>query len=339
MLLRRSASAQRIGALTGAAVFCLSLAACGGGDATDETPTDREQLSMSTITSVAATNTLQVGITIPGYPHKIDVYRPAGATKAIVFLHGRGGTTGQLAYDMGFNRTIAAPTTRTVNWDWLTRNGIIAVFPQGQVMPGTTVSTWSNYLTNSGQDDVAFLGALSSYTKAQFGATEVSLTGHSNGGAMTARMWCEGTTAFKAFVSMAGPMVSPTYPIPSPTCTPLAQAPYYIIVGGKDQQLAKFVLGGPPPTSEEVAAGLTDTILVSEWQRHQGRSLAVCGETPPLSGSTMAASGPTWNACGARVRYTIVSNADHPISSLEQYAGVKMVDVIAGFVASSSPSH
>jgi len=285
--------------------------------------------------AVATSNTLQVAITIPGYPHTVDVYRPAGATRAIVFLHPHGGRSGQVAYDLGLNRYMAAPTTKSVNWDWLARNGIIAVFPQGQIKPGSALPTWSNHVMNSGQDDVAFLKALSAHVKAQFGATEVSLAGHSSGGTMTARMWCEGTTSYKAFVSLAGPMASAAYPAWSTSCTPLAAAPYLMVVGGKDTKLTLFAAGVTSPTPEQIAAGLTDTVLTAEWKRHQDRSTSVCGATPALGDGVAATSGPTWNACTAQVRYTVVSDADHPIASLEQYAGVKMLDVIAGFVAAS----
>jgi len=324
--------------LTLVAVFCLSLAACGGGGSADTAlaepvalqPDDNSPLM--SISAAAPTNTLQVAITIPGYPHKVDVYRPVGATKAIVFLHALGGRTGQLAYDLGLNRLMAAPTAKNVNWEWLTQNGVIAVFPQGLAKPGTTLPTWSNYVFDSGQDDVGFLKALSSHVKSQYGATEVSLAGHSDGGVMTARVWCEATTSYKAFVSLAGPMPSSTYPSPGPTCTPLVPAPYYMLVGGKDTKLGSFAIGKAAPTPEQMAAGLTDSILVSEWHRHEDRSRVVCAEKPLLAYSSVAATGPTWNACSAHIRYTVVANADHPIASLERYAGIRMVDVIAGFV-------
>ena len=284
----------------------------------------------------APANTLQVGIKIPGFPHAVTVYRPAGATKAIVFLHGHGGTTWQFAYDLGFNRVMAPQTAKNVNWDWLTRNRVIAVFAQGQTLPGTKGAAWNNYVFDSGQDDVGFLRTLSAYARSQYGVTDVSLSGHSAGGAMTARMWCEATPSYNAYVSLAGPMPSATYPQPGPPCVPLARAPYYIVVGGKDSALPRFALGHVTPTPEQTAVGLTDPILISEWARHQGRSNAVCGETPAMKDQSVDPSGPTWNACDARIRYTIVTNADHPIASLEQNAHARMVDLIAGFVSQSA---
>lgn len=331
-----------------AAAACLWLAACGGGNGVDE-PTEQPQSleqaagvtqtrKLATKTPAAAptpasANTLQVGIAIPGFPHKLTVYRPAGATKAIVFLHGHGGNTWQFAYDLGFNRVKAPQTAKNVNWDWLARNGIIAIFAQGQAQAGGSLPTWSNYVFDSGQDDVAFLKALSSYVKTQYGATEVSLSGHSAGGVMTARMWCEATTAYKSFVSLAGPMPSASYPQPGPSCIPLASAPYYVVIGGKDSKLPMFAAGATTPTPEQIAIGLTDTILTSEWRRHIERSSVVCGETPALDDARIDASGSTWNACGARIRYTVITNADHPIASLEQNAHIRMADLIAEFAS------
>lgn len=346
--------ARRHFALTlAAAAVCLSLAACGGGGSDDEstaqadaatvgtaqtaavkvtTPVKSTTPAKTTASNVATTNTLIVGMTIPGYPHKIDVYRPAGATKAVVFLHPLGGRSWQVAYDLGLNAAMAPATTKNVNWDWLSKNGIIAVFPQGVYKAGTPpVPTWSNYVFDSGQDDVGMLKALSTYIRTNYGATEVSLAGHSDGGVMTARVWCEATPSFKSFVSLAGPMPSSTYPIPAPTCQPVSAGPYYMIVGGSDTKLPNFTAGITTPTPQQVAAGLTNTVLTSEWSRHVNRAQFVCGEMPTLDSSVVGSSGETWSSCNGQVRYTVVTKADHPIESIEQYYGQQMVDLVASF--------
>jgi poly(3-hydroxybutyrate) depolymerase len=341
---RLSLAARRLAPVVAASLIAL-LAACGGGSAdTTDTPADTAdgQAADDTATIAAVRrgsttapqsgNTLQVGLALPGFPHKFDVYRPAGATRAVVFLHGLGGRSFQMARDMGLNSMMAPPTTNTVNWDWLSRNGIIAVFPQATTPPGTTLPTWSDYVRSSGQDDVGFLRALSSAVRAQYGATEVSLAGHSNGGAMTSRMWCEATNAYKAFVTLAAPMPSTSYPSPAATCTPVVPAPYYAVVGGQDSKLAQFFPGAYPPSPEQLAAGLSNAALAYEWGRHHDRSQRVCSELPTLNAKTTATTGSTWSQCGGRVRYTVVAKADHPIASLDQYAGVRMVDLIAGFV-------
>jgi polyhydroxybutyrate depolymerase len=338
------AAVRRHTLLISCAVLCASLAACGGGDEpvaddanADATATRAEPLAARRSVRVerpaptAATsgNTLEIGTTIAGFPHKVDVYRPAGATRAIVFLHGNGGTSGALAYTLGFSRS-GFPSARSVNWEWLSQNGVIAVLPQGQAAPGSTLRTWSNYIFKSGQDDVAFLSALASNVKSKYGMADVSLAGYSAGGTMTARVWCEAGGMYKAFVSVAGPMMSGTGT--GVTCTPAAPAPYFVMFGDKDTVLPGYNPGLAAPTSEQAAAGLTSGYLVAEWTRHGDRGRAVCGETTQLSGASTSAAGATWNNCGDRIRYMVVKNADHFIPTIEAATGAKLVDTIAGFV-------
>lgn len=338
-----------------ASSICLSLVACGGGGSEDGTAAETAAVSSSpsykravrpqavvaarsvripvVITGDAVTNnTLRVAITIPGFPHKVDAYAPAGATKAIVFLHGLGGYGSQIAYDLGLNSVTSAPTMSTVNWAWLEQNGVMAIFPQAQIPAGSTLPTWSDYVQKSGADDVGFLKALSSFVKTQYGAMEVSLAGHSNGGAMTSRIWCEATSSYKAYVSLAGPMPSTTYPVPAPTCTPKGAAPYLAVIGGADTSLLTFSRGSYAPTAQQISVGLTNSILVSEWSRNRDRGQKLCGEVALLTPTSTAFYGSIWNGCSTRTRYMVVTRADHPISSLEEQTGGKMVDLVKDFV-------
>jgi poly(3-hydroxybutyrate) depolymerase len=317
------------------ALTVLGLAACGGGD--PEPDAVRSSLALRRVVAPAQ-HALYLGVTVPGYPHKVDVYRTAGATRALVLLHGHGGRNWQLAYDLGFNRKLAPQLARNVNWDWLAANGIIAVVPQGQIPPGSTAPVWSNYITDSGQDDVAFLGALAAQVRTQYGVGQVALAGHSNGGAMTARVWCEATPAFDAYFSIAGPMPSSTFPQPAPTCIPLAPAPYAMIVGDLDDKLAQFAPGLVEPTAEQVEAGLTDEVLLSEWGRHRDRSASVCGAEPMLEDRVADAASTRWADCASQQRYVIVQDAQHPIASIEQLAGQRMLPMIVDFLGSAIPA-
>lgn len=320
--------------------MCASLAACGGGDEPASDSADpslsREEAQAVVRSGRALTpppasptgSTLELGTTIAGFPHKVDIYRPPGATRAIVFLHGNGGTTGSLAYLLGFSRG-PIPSAKNVNWDWLSQNGIIAVLPQGQAAPGSTLKTWNNYIFNSGQNDVAFLSALATNVRTKYGVADVSLAGYSAGGVMTGRVWCEATTSFRSFVSIAGPMMSGTGT--GVTCTPLTTAPYFVMLGAKDTTIPGYNPGLPTPTPEQAAVGLTAGFLVAEWTRDSDRSRAACGETTLLTGSTVNASGRTWSNCSNWIRYSVISNADHTIPSFEAAIGVKMVDTIASF--------
>ncbi|MEZ5621664.1 MAG: hypothetical protein R3E78_10600 [Burkholderiaceae bacterium] len=325
-----SRRAARIGAAL--AVSVLGLTACGGGDpGPDEA---RSALAWHRV-AAPAQHALYLGVTVPGYPHKVDVYRTAGATRAVVLLHGHGGRNWQLAYDLGFNRKLAPQLARNVNWDWLAANGIVAVVPQGQIPPGSTLPVWSNYITDSSQDDVAFLSALAAQVRTQYGVGQVALAGHSNGGAMTARVWCEATPAFDAYFSIAGPMPSSTFPQPAPTCIPLAPVPYAMIVGDQDDRLAQFAPGLVEPTAEQVEAGLTDEVLLSEWGRHRDRSATVCGAEPMLEDRVADAASTRWADCANQQQYVIVHDAQHPIASIEQHAGERMLPMIVDFVGTA----
>ncbi len=325
----RSRSRSPVAALGLAALMAWGLVAAPDADA-------RTRKVQPTATSTT-THSLQVGVKLPGFPHPVDVYRPAGATRAIVFLHGHGGRSWQLAYDLGINRKYRSALAQNVDWSALERLGVIAIFPQGQAPVAGALPTWSNHLRDSGQDDNAFLAALAAHARSAWGARTVTLSGHSAGGAMTARVWCEGTTAYDAFFSVAGPMVSATYPQHSATCTPLAPRPYAAVIGDQDSMLENYAIGGVAPSAEQVAAGLTDTILVSEWWRHADRGEVVCGDVSSLEASSSTPAGPEWAACGGALRYTVVRGADHPIASIEQHAGQRLLDWVAGFQAATAP--
>lgn len=334
---QRSPIVQRTSTFGAAAALVLSLAACGGGGDSDATETTDAQGAAQRREAAAVSssgNTLSIQVLLPGFPHPIDIYRPAGATRAVVFLHGHGGRSQTIAYSFGLNRNGGPPTMTSVNWDWLTKNKIIAVFPQGQAAPGSTITTWSNHLADSGEDDVAFLAALSQHLRTQLGAASVALAGHSMGGVMTSRIWCEATDAFDAYVSLAGPTPS-HYFFPQTPCAPSANRPHLVFLGGQDTVFASILGAGDPewtPTPDEAAAGLTNQILVNEWAHHENRSRSICGATPSLAASGTATGGRIWRDCDASVTYRVVDQADHPIPSLEQYTGIRMIDAIASLL-------
>jgi len=331
------------------AVAGLVLSGCGGGGSSEDTldspeAADHTQAAAAAkkpssdggATAAAASNTLVTGLQLRGFPHAIDIYRPAGATRAIVFLHGTKGRNFNLAYSLGLNKANRRPTMSSVDWNWLTRNKVMAVFPQGQALPSAPIeTTWTNHRADSGEDDVAFLNALSSYIKHSYAMTDVALAGHSAGGLMTNRMWCEATASFNAYVSLSGP--APGYYLrPGTPCTPSAAARYMVIIGGKDSAIIERLgpLANMVPSAEELSAGLVNQALVNELIQHQNRSQFTCGETPTLAMRVEDASGSAWRQCHNRTIYRVVDDADHPIASLELHTGRKMADVIAAFSAS-----
>lgn len=289
------------------------------------------------ITPTKSTGTLS-NITVPGFPHKVVVYRPQGATRAVVFLHGGGGTNDGLANSLALNSVKAAPTLDTANWPSLVSNKFIAVFPQGENIPTAPLAAgWSNHTMNSGQDDVAFLKALAAQIKSSYGVSDVTLAGHSMGGAMTNRMWCESPSTFSAYISLAGP-ASSYYLDPATPCAPGANAaPYFGIFAGTDEvmqntgkwEAATWTL------SRLVSSGsaFLNPVMIGEWQQYVKRAQLLCGQTPKISDKTSTGTVDSWSHCGGRLRLSNVLQASHAVESIQEQGGTMLlVDQISEFL-------
>jgi polyhydroxybutyrate depolymerase len=302
---------------------------------------------------------LETGDTLSGYPHAIDIYAARNATKVIVFLHGGGGTKMAFACNLGILLTTSDctnPVTPTAPTDfdttWLIDNKAVAVFPQGQSL-GTT--TWNNHVMDSGVDDMAFLGALVDYINTNYGTVDVYLAGHSNGGMMANRVWCENPGLFKAYISISGPPSEYYYDssnnMDPGKCIPYngsAQVKdYYAIIGQQDA-----VLGDNPGWADPTwtinftlsqAPGFVNPVLIGGWVDHVAKSGIMCGDVPVLTADTGDGTGYTtdgivltWSSCGGSIKLQRVTNAGHAIDSLETQAGSRILDLIASYIASIS---
>lgn len=98
---------------------------------------------------------------------------------------------------------------------------------------------------DSGVDDVAFLQALAAAIKSDHSLPAISkiyLVGHSNGGMMANRIWCESPNTFDGYGALAGPpsihldpdLVASTTNHP---CNPVSVKPYIGVVGDSDEVL------------------------------------------------------------------------------------------------------
>lgn len=274
--------------------------------------------------------------TLPGYPHAVDVYRPNGATRAIVFLHGGGGTQQTMAYQMGLKTTYEDPPTQaTVNWAALANAKVIAVFPQGQSMTGDA-RTWNNHTMDSGQDDVGFLRSLSAALRARYGISQVALAGHSMGGAMVNRMRCEASEPFQSYVSISGP-ASSFYLGTDTACARGTQSSYLGLFGSADPVipgawdaptwLVNLSVVGFAPTA------FVNPLMVGEWQAFQHRAQLMCGETPSITGQSGSTAAPRWSACGGRLQVQLAMGADHGIASIAGVIGKPPFQLVADFTA------
>lgn len=304
------------------------LLSCGGGKST----------SQNFKSSPGPQGTLESNVTLPGYPNQIDFYVPSVADRAVIFLHGGGGHNYGLAYNLGINLTDGPPTASAVDWDWLNTNKVIAVFPQGQAIPDAPLAfTWNNHVMTSGQNDTAFLEALASYIKSQYSVSRVYLAGHSNGGMMANRMWCEAPGTFDAYIAMSGP-ASSYYLNPATPCSPSVVKPYYGIVGGQDNVLnvngnwnqEEWFMTAP---AQNYSPAYVNTVLIGEWyQQTTTRGPLMCNETPTLQDGIVSNGVETWTNCGGRLKLQEILSAGHSVDSLQSASGLQLRDLVMSFI-------
>lgn len=283
----------------------------------------------------AAADTLRT-VALTGFPHSVDIYDIDDADKAVVVLHGGGGGNDEIANSLGLNDNSGPPTESSVDWAWLHAHKILAVFPQGQaIAQNPSAFTWTNHVMTSGENDLAFLQALAQHIRTQYGISKVYLLGHSNGGMMANRMWCESPTTFDGYVAIAGPASSHYLSTP---CTPNVVKPYYGIVGAEDAVLQ--VNGDWDATTWQInpllvaasSDAFVNSVVIGEWRQQLDRAQRMCGEQPQLADGISGGGVITWTHCGGSLKLQEVLQGGHAISSLETAAGFRILDAAAGFI-------
>ncbi len=298
-----------------------------------------------------------------GFWNPVDIFYTSAANRAVIFLHGGGGTNYGMAYDLGLNDADTKPLAIDVDFSWLSANKIIAVFPQGQ---GLRVGgTWNNWVMDSGQDDETMLQALAAYIQKTYGVSSIYLVGHSNGGMMVNRMWCESPATFDGYVALAGP-ASQHYLTPGNACAPLQSElrPYFGLLGAQDTVLcdngASTVAGPDDPVDGcsssanwssstwtvssayvqgNSASNWVNPVLINESQQQLLRAGLLCGETaltPDLADSNSLST--IWTNCGGSLRLQEVLGANHPLSYSHELCPLLDRDQCSLEVASGSGS-
>jgi len=309
------------------------LSACGGSSGSGSTPT------------VPPATDQVASLSVSGYPHAVDVYQTAGATRAIVVLHGGGGDKTAIAYQLGMNASSTSATVATVNWAWLDAHKVMLVMPQGQHLatePNGT--TWSNRAMNSGVDDVAFLQALAAKIRADYGISDVALMGHSMGGVMTNRMWCESPQTFNAYVSLAGP-ASASFNDTATPCQPgsTAAKPYLGIIGDSDdimQTAGAWSAATWTVNPTVVIAALTawdNNIVIGELHQQQARTSMMCSAALDPNAFVAEGNVDTWTTCGGKLVLKRVRGGEHGVASLDALMGSGSTDVMDAAWAFVSP--
>lgn len=221
--------------------FAVFIGGCGGGSG------GSGDGGTTALTEASPTVAVKVNQKIGGFPYAIDMYVPSNAEVAVIFLHGGGGRKENFAYELGIKNDAGSVTAMTSSTGdaWLISKKVMAIFPQGQTQPGYNAWTWSNYVMDSGQDDMAFLQSLATAIRTDAALPAISriyLVGHSNGGMMANRLWCESPATFDGYGALAGPpsihldpdLAASTSNHP---CNPSSVKPYISVVGDSDQVL------------------------------------------------------------------------------------------------------
>lgn len=206
----------------------------------------------------------------------------------------------------------------------------------------------------SGQDDMAFLQSLASYITTHYHITNIYLAGHSNGGMMVNRVWCENPGLFKGYIAMSGP-ASDYYFVPPPNtpptpplnaaasqtaCNPTTVQPYLGIVGAQDAVLQVATYGFANPTYAisdllTTSPAMLDPVLIGEWyQQSKVRAPLMCSDTSLDVNSPTTDDGATktWISCSGRLQLKEVVNAGHGIDALQTSSGYQMIDLMVGFI-------
>jgi poly(3-hydroxybutyrate) depolymerase len=280
---------------------------------------------------------VEPNLTLPAAPHEFDVYRAAGADKAVVFLHGGGGTKESSAHELGLKRDPGASNYDVANRRILLDNKAIAVFPQGRAVEAAPLSfTWDNYVMDSGQNDMRFIRALAEHVVAQYDVARICIAGHSNGGIMVNRVWCEAPELFDAFVSIAGPPSERFLDAETP-CFPTETKPFLAIVGSRDGVLrnedweARTWTINPLLTD---SPAFVNPVLIGERYFLSTRVTLRCDDTvgPGDADAVTEGAVTTWSFCDDAIRLVRIESAGHTLESLEGTSGLGMLEMVFDFM-------
>ncbi|MDH5572375.1 MAG: hypothetical protein OEY89_11455 [Gammaproteobacteria bacterium] len=218
-----------------------------------------------------------------------------------------------------------------INNDWLVANKVIAIFPQGQ-STDSSYATWDNHAMLSGTDDSAFLEHISRYIISEYGISDIYLVGHSSGGIMVNRIWCERPDLFKAYISISG--AASEFYLSHP-CVPETRRPYLGVIGAHDGVLQ--VMGNLDRPTWDMGSSLPNVnfinpVVINEAFQHRYRSNLMCNEMPDQLNYRSDGVVDSWINCGGAQQLLLFQSGNHSVESLEAQSGYKLIDVITSFL-------
>lgn len=304
--------------ITSTLLFLVMIGSCTGiKSSVEETPSPGPVPTPvpTPVPAPSPTVSVRSNQTISSHPHNIDYYIPSNAESTIVFLHGGGGKKERFANNLGIKNdtTTTDYTVSSAGEAWLIANKVMAVFPQGQSIAGAPLAfTWNNYVMDSGENDVSFLQDLVNSIQNDStlpATTKFYLVGHSNGGMMTNRMWCESPNTFDAYGALAGPPSTQLSASDIHPCSPSSVKPYIGVVGDSDTGLqttgnmaaATWTLSSYNGSSP---AWVNSTVM-NDKLYHADRVAARCSGT--VGSPTVSGQLTTYSDCTDSIKFIVVS--------------------------------
>lgn len=280
-------------------------------------------------------------LSVPGFPHQVEVYSVRDAKRAMVILHGGGGRNWETAGALGLNANFGPPSQDSIPWGWLEEHELTVVFPQGFAVEAAPLAyTWDNYVMASGVDDVAFLTELSAQLREEYGVSEVYLLGHSNGGMMANRFWCEAPDVFDAYIGISGP--ASVHFAGGIDCEPEPAPPYLGIIGDADEVLQvgsenfEAEIWEVEPTLVALSApAFVDARLLGELQQHDHRSQVLCGQSIALADEGEHRT--IFSNCSGRIRLERVHGGGHLLPDIESAGDFRVMDAVVEFIDALRP--
>jgi polyhydroxybutyrate depolymerase len=306
----------------------VALAACGGGG---DTPTEPGTTNPPSGTIRTTALTTSHTLVVDGFTRSYMVYAPAGvsttqALPMVIMLHGTSGNGAEFYERSGWKEKCEAvkciavfPTAREVCYIDNGKNTVFTKWTVASLVPCNASVVFA--------DDVKFMRQMVADLKARYAidAKRVYVTGFSNGGSFSSKLWAEAPDLFAAVASSSG------FDLQASPAT--NTVPFYFTVGEFDDEM--IIVAGYPQ-----GFPLTESALdIPFFKVIGGSALTRLGlntthtTTTNAAGITFRYTSPS--SAGTEMYFSIVKGQTHEYPNGTNYP-LRAADVFWTFFSSHS---